>query len=58
MRPPDPAYPRAGTTHEVILFSLNDGRLYEDTSRLPAERMVRECTGDPHHDGWPDCLEP
>jgi hypothetical protein len=42
----------------VIPFSLNDGRLYEDTSRLPAERMVRECTGDPHHDGWPDCVQP
>ncbi len=34
-------YAEAGTSHKVILFGPNDGKLYEDTSTLPADWMVQ-----------------
>lgn len=34
-------YATAGASHKVILFGPNDGKLYENTSTLPADWMVQ-----------------
>jgi hypothetical protein len=34
-------YVATGAAHEVILFSPNDGKLYEDTSTLPTDWTVQ-----------------